>query len=186
MNRATKILGNLLIFFAVASTLYIYFPLLRAELTYRTHSSQSQTPVSTDFGIVIDKLGINDSITRNVDPFNQSEYLPVLEHSVAHAAGTSLPGTGGNTFLFAHSSDNPFSITRYNTSFYLLDRLDPGDQITLYYQNQPYHYQVRQLQVVKPWQVQALTQNSSPGLVLQTCTPVGTSINRLLVFADPV
>lgn len=189
MTKLAKVVGNLLIVTSLLSLLYIYYPILKLELAYRLRDSlpsKSIVPVSSEFGIVIDKLGINEKVTPSVDPFDQSQYLPILAHSVAHAQGTSLPDGPGNVYLFAHSSDNPFSITRYNTSFYLLHKLEVGDPIKIYYQGELHQYRVSGSTVVKPWQVQALTDMESPGLTLQTCTPIGTSINRLLVFANPI
>lgn len=41
--------------------------------------------------------------------------------------------------------------------------------------------------VVKPTDVNALqTDNSKPVATLITCTPLGTALNRLLVFADQI
>jgi sortase A len=185
--RPLRLVGNLLIAISLLSLGYIYWPILKLELVYllRGQSTISQ-PVSKDFGIVIDKLGINQSVTKNVDPFDKSAYLPALARGVAHAAGTGLPDQPGSIYLFAHSSDNPFSITRYNTAFYLLDRLTVGDEIKIFYEGRLFRYRVSTSKVVKPWQVEALTEIQSDQLILQTCTPIGTSLNRLLVFATPI
>ncbi len=186
-----KTIGNFLIAFSLISTLYIYYPLLKLQFAYQFSTpSQNTIPKSTQFGLVIDKINVNEIIYPNIDPFNKTSYLPILHKGLAHAKGSSLPSQDGNIFIFGHSSDNPFSITRYNTSFYLLDKLQTGDQIKLYHQDQEYLFQVTSKQTVKPYQVEFLTQNSpqstSQQLILQTCTPVGTSINRLLVFATPI
>ena len=183
-----KALGNVLIAVSIISTLYIFLPVWLQEFAYRIDaiSQQSSEPKSNEFGIVIDKLGINEVVTANVDPFNKKEYMPVLQQGIAHASNTALPDQEGNVYLFSHSSDNPFSITRYNTSFYLLDKLKPGDEIKIYYQQHEHLYRVRETSVVKPHQVEALSQETQNQLTLQTCTPAGTATNRLLVFADPV
>ncbi len=186
MKDKTTILGIFLITFSLISTLYIYFPILRQEYTFRFHLPSITSPVSPDFGLIINKLGLNEPVAPQVDPSNPSLYLPILNHSLAHSNSSALPGTPGTVYIFGHSSDNPFSITRYNTSFYLLHKLTPGDLITVFYLNQPYYYKVRQLATVSPSQTQFLGQSPTPQLILQTCTPIGTSLKRLLVFADPL
>ena len=188
MRFPFKAVGNILIVTALTSSLYIYWPILRLEWQFRSQIGVAQAiePKSSEFGIVIPKLGINEKVAANVNPFDKSEYLPILNDSIAHASGSALPDENGNTYLFAHSSDNPFTITRYNTAFYLLEKLETGDEISLYYEGEEVKYVVREMAVVKPWEVEALTKENRNQLTLQTCTPIGTAINRLLVFADPV
>jgi len=183
-----KLLSWFLIIFPLVSTLYIYYPILKTELNYRVNAGRQVVlaPKSHEFGVVIPSLGVNELVIPNVDAFNKAEYMQALYKGVAHAKNSVPPDQDGTTYLFAHSSDNPFSITRYNTSFYLLPKLAVGDEILLYYQNKEYTYRVSHLEVVKPYQVKALTESTENQLILQTCTPVGTSLNRLLVFAEPI
>ena len=182
-----KHLANFLIVLPIVSTLYIYFPILKTEFSYRYQSqtSEQQNPISADFGIIIPKLGINETVIKDVDPFNKLEYMNALTKGVAHAKNTSTPDKNGTTYLFSHSSDNPFSITRYNTAFYLLPKLETNDEIIVYQDGKEYTYLVTEKKIVKPWEVDALTESTKDQLILQTCTPVGTSVNRLLVFAKP-
>jgi len=39
----------------------------------------------------------------------------------------------GTIFLFAHSTDAPWNIIRYNAVFYLLRELDAGDGIIVFF-----------------------------------------------------
>jgi LPXTG-site transpeptidase (sortase) family protein len=48
-----------------------------------------------------------------------------------------------------------------------------------------YNYVVYDKKVVEPWQVSYITESKKTQLIVQTCTPIGTSLYRLLVFADP-
>lgn len=182
-----NILANLLIIIPILMILYIYAPILKTEFDYHwSVETVDIKPKSVDFGIVISKLGINELIIPEVDPFDSTEYLPALTQGVAHANTTVTPDQSGTVYLFAHSSDNPVSITRYNTAFYLLPRLDKGDEIKLFYRGQEFTYLVSHKEIVKPNKIEVLTQTSQDQLILQTCTPVGTAVNRLLVYADPV
>lgn len=186
MKNISQPLGTLFITISLLSFLYIYLPILKLEFAYRFQPAAAPItlPASPQFGLVIDKLGINQPVVAQVDPFDPQAYLPVLKTAVAHARTSALPGQPGNIFLFAHSSDNPLAITRYNTSFYLLDKLQPGDQIKLYYQSTPFLYQVAETKIVSPGDIAALAAATDTSqLTLQTCYPVGTSLKRLLVIA---
>jgi len=186
MRSKFNLVGNLLIGLSLVSLFLVYYPLLIEEAKFRLGPKSSLTPNDPGFSLIIPRLGINQAVTANVDSQNPQAYQPVLEKTLAHAQHSSLPGEEGSVFIFGHSSDNPFSITRYNTSFYLLDHLKPGDEIQVYFQNQAYTYQVTHKQTVKPHQAEALTSSDNNLLILQTCTPPGTSLNRLLIFAQPL
>lgn len=188
MKDISKSLGTIFIVTSLALFAHIYYPIIIQEITFQTHllSHENATPKSTEFGLVIEKIGVNEQVFPEVDPFNPQNYHPILLQGLAHAKGSALPGTQGTIYIFGHSSDNPFSITKYNTSFFLLRKLSPQDRITLYYHNQPYSFQVRESKVVSPFDTKYLHTQDRSQLILQTCTPVGTSLNRLLVFADPV
>ena len=49
-----------------------------------------------------------------------------------------------------------------------------------------YKYKVTERKEVSPTAVSYLVNHTENQLILQTCTPIGTSLNRLLVFATPV
>lgn len=102
---------------------------------------------------------------------------------MAIAKGFAKPGQLGTTYIFAHSSDSPWRITSYNTVFFRLGALKKGDLIEIRYNNQNFKYRVSYSLEVWPDEIEALTQNKDNQLILQTCTPVGTSLKRLLVFA---
>lgn len=141
-------------------------------------------PVSTDFGIVIEKIGANAKIIPNVDPSNEAEYGPALMEGVAHAKGTAFPGQKGNIYLFSHSTDAPWNIVRYNAIFFLLNKLEVGDRVILFYKGLRFDYTVFDKTVVKPTDVHFLTDTYTDSvLTMQTCDPPGTLMNRLIVRA---
>lgn len=143
------------------------------------------TPVSTDFGIVIEKINANARVIPDVDPSNQAQYMDALSKGVAEAKGSTPPGQAGNLYIFSHSTDGPWDIVRYNAIFYLLRDLVPGDRVVIFYQGRRYDYIVFDTQIVPPSNVSFLTNRyDKPVLTLQTCDPPGTSINRLIVRAQ--
>ena len=144
------------------------------------------SPVDPNFSIVIPKIAANARIVDNVNPADESEYLEKLKFGVAHAAGTYLPGQNGHIFLFAHSTDYVWNVSTYNAVFYLLYKLNDGDEIDIFFEGKRHVYTVTGKKVVEPTDVQYLTNKTeSESLTLQTCWPPGTTLKRLLVFAKP-
>lgn len=144
-------------------------------------------PVDPNFSIIIPKVGANARIIPNVDAANEGEYLKALETGVAHTRGTAFPGQGAHIYLFAHSTDYFWNVGTYNAVFYLIYKLEPKDEIDLFYQGQRYVYKVIDKLEVNPDEVHYLTRKSNNEfLTLQTCWPPGTTLRRLLVFATRV
>lgn len=143
-------------------------------------------PVSTDYGIVITKIGVNEAVKAGVNPFKPSEYLPVLQkYGVAEAKDGAEPGQIGTTYLFGHSTVNIWEIGRYHAPFTLLDKLENGDVISVFYKDQRYDYQMVDRKVVSPKEVHYLTdKRNKPTLIIQTCDPPGENSKRLLVIAE--
>lgn len=141
-------------------------------------------PEDPNFSLIIPKIGANAKIVPNVDAADKNIYLEALNHGVAHTLGTAFPGEGGHVFLFAHSTDYFWNVGSYNAIFYLLHRLEGGDEVDLFYQGQRVTYKVIGKEVVNPSQVEYLTRKTNKEfLTLQTCWPPGTTLQRLLVFA---
>ena len=135
--------------------------------------------------IDIPKIHASAPIIVNVDPWDKNSYQNELKQGVAHASGSSLPGEPGTSYLFAHSSDWPWNITRYNTAFFKIYQLEVGDTIIIYKNSQPIDFTVTEKKVIRPWESEGLFDQSVNRLILQTCTPIGTDWNRLLLIARP-
>lgn len=175
-----KNLGNLLMLIPIIVMLYIYYPLL---FVYITPPKILPTPQKGIF-IEIPKIQAQAPILENVDPWNENEYQQKLENGVAQAMGSSPVGsTSGTIYLFAHSSELPWRITRQNTAFFKLEQLKSGDVIKLIKDGVEYIYFVKEKKTVWPNEVKYLKDLKKDQLILQTCTPIGTSLQRLLVFA---
>lgn len=141
-------------------------------------------PVSTEFGLVIERINANAKIIAQVDPSIEKEYVKALSEGVAEAKGSTEPGQPGNLFLFSHSTDAPWNITRYNAIFYLLRELQSGDRIIVFYNNRRYDYIVFDKTITKPSDISFLSNRyDKPVLTMQTCDPPGTLLNRLVVRA---
>lgn len=184
-------LGLILITLGLLIFIFTFYPVIVTELTYRTDDSfrsfglkKPVIPKDLDFSIVIPKIFANAKIIAGVDPYNQASYQIALTKGVAHARGTAYPGEPGNVFLFSHSSVNFYEASRYNSVFYLIDKLEKGDQIEIYFDRKLYKYKVTNKKLVNATEVQYLNSISTlQTLTLMTCWPPGTTFKRLLVIA---
>lgn len=170
--------------FSFFGLVFIYYPLAKEFFFPPTYTQEEKQ--SAEFSIELPSINVFSKVVEGVDPFNQDEYLEKLKEGVAHAENTSLPGEGDTVFLFAHSSDVPWRITRYNTAFYKLGELEINDEILIRKDGEKYVYKVYEKKEVWPDRVEYLKESQGDVLILQTCTPVGTALKRLLVFAKPV
>lgn len=150
------------------------------------------TPISADFGLVIEKIGVNAPI-RHVDGSNEKAYLPNILQGIGHyqpkvlpqvVVDGSLPGEGGNVFLFGHSQIPGGDLSHYKGVFNNLGQLEIGDRMTVYYQGQAYYnYEVYQSKVVDKTALSYLDRTPKETLTLMTCWPLGLDIKRYIVRA---
>lgn len=175
-------LGNTLILFSLIGFGYIGYPIITSYLI------PSPIPKATEreFALWIPKIHAAGKIIPGVDPWNETQYNAALKKGIALGKGFALPGEKGVTYLFAHSSGLPWEITHYNTVFLRLGELQPGDTITIWYKTKQYDYKVVSKKVVDPQNVQAVTEEKKDELIIQTCTPIGTDWQRLLIYAVPL
>jgi sortase A len=144
-------------------------------------------PEDPNFSVVIPKIGANARVISSVNTANEREYSDALKRGVAQAMGTAFPGEGGHIFLFAHSTDYWWNVSTYNAVFYLLGKLEKGDEIDIFYKGQRYVYRMVDSKIVDPSEVEYITRKTNTEfLTLQTCWPLGTTFKRLLVFATRV
>ncbi len=186
MKREKKSLlfhfGNVCIALAVFGLLYTFFPLF--SLYVFPHNAV--LPKGTVTSLSIPKIQAVAPIIENVNPWNEQTYQKALQKGVAHASHSSSPETNGTVYLFAHSSGMPWELTRYNTVFLRLGELRPGDVVTLSWHGKTYRYEVYDKKTIDPHNVSYLMSKKENELILQTCTPIGTDLKRLLVFAKKI
>jgi len=142
------------------------------------------TPKSKEFGIIIEKIGVNAPVIEDVSLTNKAEYLRALERGVAHAKNTAKPGEIGNSYLFAHSSLDFWNYGPYAGVFNLLRKLKKGDRVVIFYHGKRYDYEVTGKEVVADFNLTPLLRTyTAPYLTLQTCDPPGVALNRLIITA---
>lgn len=204
VGKVVFYIADYLIIAVTVYLIYLYLPLGQAWWSFKANSVTTAVPNPTaevkelapvvtnkEFKIAIPRILASAKVVVNVDPFNSDNYLTVLKNGdVAQAKGSNLPGggRGKTTYLFAHSTEQGLNMVRVNSVFYLLGELKNGDDMWVEYQGNRYLYKVYDKKVVKASEIQYLTY-TDPGkevLILQTCWPIGTDWNRLLVFGELV
>lgn len=178
-----KFLGNFLIISGILGIIYTFYPLINA---YTGFADKAISSSEKGVYIQIPKINAYARIVTDVDPDNEGIYNEALKKGVAHARGTSLPGGRGTSFLFAHSSSPPWENTRYNSVFLRLNELEKGDIVEIINNGKAMVFRVYDKKEVWPDEVSYLNEANRDKLILQTCTPIGTSIRRLLVFAERI
>jgi len=144
-------------------------------------------PVDREFGIVIPKIGVNAAVIPGVNPLKEAEYGEALKQGVAHASTSFFPGEEGVVYLFSHSTNYEWFTKDLNAIFYLLKNLEAGDLIVLAYKGGLYTYTLTEKRIVKPSEISYLQPISGDRkLILQTCWPPGSTLERLLLIADLV
>ncbi len=195
-------LGSSLFLIGLATLFFLYTPLVKAIFNYKFTPPVSETaftpptPMPTkpqdpptdyeDFYLFIPKIKAQSRVYSNTSPTDKKEYLEVLKKGVAHAQGSGYPTQNRSIYLFAHSTNAPINIVRYNAVFFLLNQLEKEDKIILFFNGKQYIYKVYSKLTTNPKDTSYLNYSENREiLILQTCYPPGTTWQRLLVLAEP-
>ncbi len=140
--------------------------------------------------IVIPAINVDAPIII-VEKNTDSALREGLRKGVVHYPGTSFFGENGNVFLTGHSSNYAWEKGNYNYVFANLGKLKNGDKIIVYFNQKKYVYKVSKKFEIWPKETYVLNPNPKdrnaepvPLLTLMTCTPAGTNLKRLIIWAD--
>lgn len=109
-----------------------------------------------------------------------------LKQGVVLYPGSDVPGTG-YSIIIGHSSQYPWSPGRYKSVFSLLNQLNPGDEIYVFWDQKPMVFEVRDKEIFLPWPQGGdstetiFPPNDETTLILQSCWPVGVASKRVAV-----
>lgn len=147
------------------------------------------TEVGPDPLLIIPKLNVEVPIVFGAAN-DTASMNAAMSNGIAHFSipgASALPGEIGNFAVSGHSAGNVYRASDYKFIFSGLDRLVSGDLIYVNYNSTRYTYSVTEKETVEPTAVNSLTKaTEKPLLTLITCTPLGTSKYRLLVFAEQI
>jgi sortase A len=145
------------------------------------------TAVGPESKVIIPKINVEVPVVYDTNSIQEKDIQHALERGVVHYATTSSPGEKGNTVIFGHSSNNIFNGGKYKFAFVLLSKLQVGDTFILTKDGKRYDYRVYEKEIVKPTEVGVLGATDRPATAtLITCDPPGTSLNRLVVYAEQI
>ncbi|MBI4426267.1 MAG: class E sortase [Candidatus Kerfeldbacteria bacterium] len=137
--------------------------------------SDAAKPLPAGNRLVIPKIGVDVEIIDGQDE-------RALWRGIWRLPQTSSPDRGGNTVLTGHR----FQYLAGPRTLYLLDQLVTGDLIIVYWKGAEYDYRVFGRRIVNPNAVEILNDTSKPQLTVFTCTPVFSTKQRLVLFAEPI
>ena len=142
----------------------------------RPASNDDTVKLTDEKRLLIPSIGVDSPIIEGADDsaLNRGSWL---------IPGTSTPDQGGNTVISGHRFKY---LPPNNTTFYLLDKLQPGDDIQVQWNEKLYHYRVTNSRDVQPEQVEILDNTTDARLTLFTCTPILSTARRLVVTAELV
>lgn len=109
-------------------------------------------------------------------PIVQGDGWEQLKKGVGQRIGSANPGGNGNVVLSAHNDI-------FGEIFRDLDRLQPGDEVTIYTNQRSYIYIVSESNIVEPTQVDIMDSTSQPTLTLISCYPYLVDNQRIAITA---
>jgi LPXTG-site transpeptidase (sortase) family protein len=137
--------------------------------------------------LYIPKISLTAPMVTDEKSYEPGKVQLALRRGVVQYGGASAdPGQKGNTVIVGHSSGQLWAPGDYKFVFTLLNKLANDDRIFIDFKGTRYIYRVSGTKVVPPTDLSVLQPTDQPQLTLITCTPVGTSKNRLVVVARQV
>ena len=147
------------------------FPLLEYDKVPGYYDTLKMEGTNIIGYVKIDKIGVELPIYHGTSD-------EVLNIGVGHLEGSSLP-VGGESTHSVMSAHRGLPSAKLFTD---LDRLEMGDTFRIIILDQVLTYQVDQVKVIKPTEIEALQiVEGEDYCTLFTCTPYGINTHRLLV-----
>ncbi len=193
LKALAAMLGLLVVFLGAYLLIFPFYPEIKYQFwqkvqTFKEASGQTtnqnvlpaeKLPMSEnlDLGnrLIIPKIGVDIPI---VDSQNASF---ALNRGAWRMPETSTPPAGGNMAIAGHRFKY---LPPNNTTFYLLDKLEVGNGLTIIWSGQVYDYRVIDNKIVPPTEVSVLSPTEKTVVTLITCDPIFSQKNRLIVTAQ--
>jgi sortase A len=148
------------------------------------------TKVGPEPRLIIPKINVDVPVVYGVKSLDNNTVQDALRDGVVHypiPGANSLPGQVGNNVILGHSSNDVFDPGAYKFAFVLLERLEKGDTFYINYESTRYTYTITEKKVINPTQIDTLILDTDKPMVsLVTCTPIGTDLQRLVVYAEQI
>lgn len=118
----------------------------------------------------IPKIGLEAPVVEGDGPEE-------LKMGIGHHVGTANPGQRGNMVLSGHNDI-------YGELFRDLDKLDVGDEVTVYSGSEAFRYVVQQKTIVAPDDLSPLRPSDVPLVTLISCYPYLVDTHRIVIVAQ--
>ena len=140
-----------------------------------SEGSDASAPPPEDNRIVIPSIGVNEPIHEG------NGIWTISDGGTWRRPNAANPFEDSNTVIVGHR----FYGSEVST-FYHLDKVEVGQRLALYWNQQEIVYEVTEKKVVDPSQIEIEAPTAEKQLTIYTCDPVWTAVNRLVIVAKPV
>jgi sortase A len=147
----------------------------QTTLTKLIHTPVKNSSQSQPNGLIIPAMMLKQPTIEGPE----SNWFNLLKEGIWRWPASSTPDKGGNTVFLAHR----FSYTGPHGAFYYLNKLKPGDEIGVIWNEKTYTYIVTSSTQVSPTDTAIENNTSDAQITLFTCTPLWHPVNRLVVVA---
>lgn len=132
-------------------------------------------PTPSDNRLVIPSIGVDM-------PILEGPTQKVLDRGgIWRIPGTSNPSQGSNTVLSGHRWQY---LPPSGRTLYLLDKVQVGEPVIVYWEGQEYDYRITQREVVDPSRTDIQDPTDVPQLTIFTCTPLFSTKQRLVLYGE--
>lgn len=201
-NKIAKALVITLELLAFALVVYLlilpFYPRVKYEIKYA--SEENKEVAQNMEKVVIKTKGIINNLPKNEDAVSPDRLVitkigvnaPIVEAANAdyglslgawRVPESSTPDKGGNTVLTGHRFKY---LPPSNLTFFLLDKMENGDIISVVYKEKEYYYRVKETKIVDKTETSILDKSEKPILTLFTCHPIYSTEKRFVVVGELV
>jgi len=145
---------------------------------------EQKVSVNKPNGVSIPKIKIEVPLVF-VDSTRPKDFIGPLSKGVAHYP-SALPGEQGRIIILGHSAPPGWPRINYDWAFSELNKLENGDEVLIFFNNNQYKYIVREKTFLNSSQeIPSFSlDNSKSELLLISCWPPGIDNKRIVVRAE--
>jgi len=142
--------------------------------------------VAPDPKVIIPVIGVDAPVVFGMTSTVEHDVQRALQDGVVHYANTPLPGEPGNGVYVGHSSNAPWVPGHYKFVFTALENVNLNNTFYINKDGKQYEYKVVSKKVIDPHDTSVLNGTDKPTATLITCTPVGTSLHRMVILGEQI